>query len=471
MRGEPERSRRFRRDSLLTLLSTVTIGLGNYGFSLALIWVLPPRSFAVTASVSTLILVAATAANSALPWVLAREVARHPRGAPARREAVGFVLAAAGAGGVIAAVVVVALASPYASGGVEVAAAWAVLATFVLQVSGGYLQGSGRFAALAVLGVVEVTVKVGCGVGFATAGGGATGAVMGTALGASLWAIAGFGFVGKEIAVPLRATGRELWTLTRGIGSIQVGVVLLTTLDVVVGSIVQHGSKAMGGYQAVLVFSRVPFFVAGAVSAVAYPRLVAAGGDRRPVMQETMAFYLGLSAAVVAVVGTIPGRLLGWVLPSAYGSDAHLLIPLALAGLAAGQINLLTTFFQAESRFRQVVRLMWPAMPVAVACFTLVGGSVQALAWASAVFDGAIALTLTIASERQFPRTGILYRTITSLLGTFAFGGVLYAARSMLPLWFVLGAVGGIGSQLVVQRRRVAGGSRESSGALSVPSD
>lgn len=471
MRADPERSRRFRRDSLLTLLSTVAVGLGNYGFSLALIWVLPTRSFAVTASVSTLILVAATAANSALPWVLAREVARHPAGEAARREAVGFVLGASGVGGVIAAGVVVALASPYASVGVEAAAAWGVLAIFVIQVSGGFLQGSGRFGTLAVLGVVEVVVKVGFGIGLAAAGGGSTGAIVGAALGATVWAVAGFGVVGREVAVPRRATGKELWTVTRGIGSIQVGVVVLTTLDVVVGSIVQHGSNAIGGYQAMLVFARVPFFVAGAVSAVAYPRLVAAGADRRPVVQETMGFYLSMSAAVVAVVATIPARLLGSVLPSAYSSDARLLLPLALAGLSAGQINLLTTFFQAENRFLQVVKLLWPAVPVAILVFALAGGSVESLAWAAAAIDSAVALMLTFAAERRFARAGILYQTIAWLLGASAFAAVLYAARSMLPLWLVLGAVGGLGIQLGVQRRRVAGVSAPSSGAQSPPSE
>lgn len=455
-----EATRRFRRDSLVTVVSTGAVGVGNYGFALALVWVLPPRDFAVTASVSTLILVAATAANSALPWALAREVSRHPPASPARREAVGFVLCASLLTGLVAAGVVVALSSPYASTGVMAAAAWAVLAVFVIQVSGGHMQGSGRFVLLAGLGVVEVALKLGFGLGLAAAGGGAAGAVSGAALAATAWAAVGILYLRGEIGLPRRAAGRELWTLSRGIGTVQAGVVLLTTLDVVVGSIVEHGSRAMAGYQAMLVFARVPFFVAGAVSAVAYPRLTAARAQATAVVSEGMSLYLALSVAAAAAVATAPSRLIRFVLPSAYASDTRLLLPLALAGLSAGQINLLTTFFQAEDRFAQVARLVWPAVPAAAVLFALVGRSPGSLAWASAGADGAVAVVLTVAAGRRYRRAGVAGRSAAWALAAVVWGGVLYGARGMLPLWLSLAVLGALGIQVAAQRHRLVGGSQ-----------
>lgn len=434
---------------------------------MALIWVLSPRQFTVVASVSTLLMVAATAANSALPWVLAKQVATHPAGSRARREAIGFTLGAALAGGVAAAGIVTGLASPYASVGVEVSAAVAVVAVFVVQVGSGYLQGAARFVPLAVLGVVEVFLKTGFGLGLAVSGLGATGAVAGAAAAACVWAVVGLGFAGRDIALPKRAIGSALWRETAGIGGVQVGVVALTTLDVVIGSILQHGSRAMAGYLAMLVFARIPLFIAGAVSAVAYPRLVVEGRGSIAAIRETMTVYVAMAAAVVAVVTTIPAGLIGSILPSGYARDVGLLVPLGLAGLAAGQINLITTLFQADSRFASAIKVLWPAIPAAGVVYGFVGTSVTTLAWASLAVVATVAVVLTAVAAIRYRGAGLASLTGAGLVSAAAVGGVLAWARASLALWLVLGALAGVAALVFGQRTRSAEGSPEVGSRIS----
>lgn len=436
------------------VVSTVAVGIGNYGFGLALIWVLAPRQFTVVASVFTLITVAATAANSALPWVLAREVSRSGRGSRERQHAVGFTLGAALTGGVVAAGSVVGLVSPYASVGVEIAAACTVVAVFLVQVGGGYLQGAGRFVPLALLAVAEVVLKVGFGTGLAASGYGATGAVAGGAIAAGIWAIVGLLLVGGDRSFPVWRSTAGLWRQIRGIGGVQVGVVVLTSLDVVVGSILQHGSRQMAGYQAMLVFARVPLFIAGAVSAVAYPRLANAGQDSGSLVRETLALYLPLVAAIVAIAMTIPPQLIGLVLPSGYRSDVALLLPLGIAGLAAGQINIVTTFFQAENRFADALRILAPAIPVTVIVFALVGDSVRVLAWASAAAYGLVAVVLTAVPARRRWGAGVFMPALPALAATAICAGVLTAVRAILPAWLVLAALAAASAAGVSYRAR-----------------
>jgi LmbE family N-acetylglucosaminyl deacetylase/O-antigen/teichoic acid export membrane protein len=436
-------SRRFRRDSLLVVASTIAVGVGNYGFSLALIWVLPSHEFSVFAAASTLVVVAATAATSALPWVLSREVARTEPHSQRRRQATGFTLLAALMAGTAAAAVVIALISPYASIGSELAAGASVLAVFVVQVGSGYLQGSARFLILAVFSVVEVIVKTGAGVGLAAGGLGATGALTGAALAVGAWALVGLVCVGRDIGKPTRAAWDSLWRHAASIGGVQVAVVALTTVDVVIGSIRFRGDQGMAGYQAMLVFSRVPLFISGAVSTVAYRRLVAIGTDIAKVVGETMTFYLSIAVAVVATVTTIPAALLGIVLPHGYSSYAHLLLPLGIAGMAAGQINLVTTFFQAEGRIRSAMAVLWPGVGGAAILLAAVGGTVNSLAWASAAADVTVAAVLTVVASRRYRRGRLASRTAGYLILTAALGEAFWVVRPNRAVWLGLAVLSG----------------------------
>ena len=451
-------SSRFRKDSLLVLASTIAIGIGNYGFSLALIWVLPSKQFAVVAAVSSLVVVAATAAGSALPWVLAGEVARTKPRSPDRRQAAGFTLASSIATGLLAAVIVVSLSSPYASAADEASAAVWVLAVFVLQVGGGYLQGTGRFAAGATLSVIEVVIKLGLGIALAAAGRGAAGALIGAALATVSWAVAGMMYVGRDIAAPTRAVAVRLWRSAVGIGGVQVGVAVLAALDVIIGAIKLRGAEGFAGYQAMLVFTRIPMFISGAVSSVAYRRMVASGTATAAAVRETMNFYLSIATTVVAVVVTIPGPLLGTVLPHRYGAFVSLLLPLGLAGMAAGQINVTTTFFQAEGRLRPALAVLWPSTLVSGLLLVRFGTSVHALAWTMAAATSAAALAMTVASSLCYRGAGVIRRTSGSLMVVVVLAEILRVARANSVVWLVMAAVLGLLTLPVSQRFHRLGG-------------
>ncbi|MGH9060019.1 MAG: hypothetical protein ACRDZY_10965, partial [Acidimicrobiales bacterium] len=103
-----------RRHSLLVLVASVLVGVGNYGFSLALVWVLASGAFAVVGSANALLVIVGTAGSAVLPWLVARQVARYPAGSRERQDVVGFSLAASVVLGATTAAVVVGIASTYA---------------------------------------------------------------------------------------------------------------------------------------------------------------------------------------------------------------------------------------------------------------------------------------------------------------------------------------------------------------------
>ena len=445
-------SRRFQRDSILLVTATVAVGIGNYGYSLALIWILPARQFAVVAAVSTLIVVAATAANAAIPWVFAREVAQSTRGSARRREATGFTLAAALSSGLVAAALVVALSSSYATNADEVAAVIWVVAVFVVQVGAGYLQGTNRFAVQARIGMTEVALKMGLGLSFAAIGWGAGGALLGAALATLAWAVTGLMFVGFDVARPTRAVGRVLLRSAARIGGIQVGVILLASLDVVVGSIRFRASGAMAGYQAMLVFARVPLFISGAVSAVTFRRIVAGGGDERRAVSETMSFFLTVVAVVVAAVIALPAQLLDLVLPRSYDHFHVLLLPLGIAGMAAGQINVITTFFQAADRAKPTVLVLWPSIGVITIIMAVGGNSVEDLAWIAAGSMAAASAVLTVIASRFYRSAAIGRRTLATLVCLSAAVVCLRAVASDPGVWLMCVVL--IGALAAVTLRR-----------------
>ncbi|MGH9095445.1 MAG: hypothetical protein ACRDXE_09825, partial [Acidimicrobiales bacterium] len=352
-----------RRHSLLVLVASVLVGVGNYGFSLALVWVLASGAFAVVGSANALLVIVGTAGSAVLPWLVARQVARYPAGSRERQDVVGFSLAASLVMGATTAAVVVGIASTYAPPGVLVGLAVTTIGIFVGSTGIGFLQGSGRFLLLAGVALSEVVLKVGLGAGLAAAGFGPTGAVAGSAVGAVLLAVVGVAVVRGDLAWPHLGITSELWRQVGGIGAIQIAVSVLSTLDVVVASVVDGSSRALGSYQAMLVFARAPLFISTAVSTVVFPRLATPGVDRTRVAKSMATLYLTASCASVAIVSSLPSGLLRLLLPADYAHRAGLLLPLALAGFGAGAVNLLTTFLQARGDFRPALRVLAISLP------------------------------------------------------------------------------------------------------------
>jgi O-antigen/teichoic acid export membrane protein len=428
-----------QRNSLLLLASTMAVGIANYGFSLVLVWILATRSFAVVASVNSLLVIVGTAGSAALPWLVARRVATYPSGSQERREAVAFAFAGSIVLGTVTVAIVVAIASTYAPPGVLLALGVTTIALFLGAPGVGYLQGSGRFGRLALILVVEAVLKVGLGAALAAAGLGPTGAITGAAVGAVVLAAAGLNALRGEMALPRLRVARELWRQVGGVGGIQVAVSVLATLDVVVGSVVDGSSRSFGRYQAMLVFARIPLFISIALSFVAYPRLTAAGiEERNRLIKQMTTLYLVACVITVGAVASMPSRLLGLVLPEAYASSYALLLPLALAGFGAGMVNMVTTFLQAEGVFRSTLRILSGGLILAVIAEWRMASPVAHLAWAAAGTNLAVAAVLVVMAARHFQHARLLRRSTASAVAVAGVGALLLAARPQFGVWLLL---------------------------------
>lgn len=453
-------------DSVALVAGTTVIGLANYGLVLALVWLLPPGQFSELASTNSIVLVLVAAANAALPWVVTRAVARSGPGEGGRVRAVTTSLRAASVLGVAGALVVAGLTHPYDPAALQAAAALTVVLVFVSQVGVGHLQGQGRFRRLAGLLVLEALVRVGLGAALALRWG-AAGALAGTAVAAGLLVATTGWPARRDLVLRLRdrSSAAYPWGEMRGIAGVQIGVAALSALDVVVGSIIHGASEGMAGYQAMLVFTRAPLFLTGAISAVVYTRLVErpGGQERDGLVGRAVLGYATLAVPLAAVLATVPAAVISLVLPARYVGSISLLLPLAVAGTACGWVNIVTTFFQAESRFVFPTATLWLALPVLAAVESAVGGSLHDLAWTAAAGDATLALVLILAASRRYVRARLRRSAVTAAAATAAGLALLRVARPSPGAWVpaalaltVAALAGGTGRHRITLRHEAA---------------
>lgn len=356
-----------RVNGLILVVSAVATGALNYGYTLVMVHALRPIPFSRFSLMVSLLLLTGSWAAVSVPWVLAREVARTRTGEARRRRAVSFSLATALAEGVVAAGVVCLLSARYASWGLRSAAALACLAIFVNAVGVGYVQGCQRFRLVAGLLITEAVVKFASGLLLVSARAGDTTAVSGLAIGATVSALAGLWFMRADLrglprCVLSRAVlDRSLWAETGGLTAAQGTMALLQGVDVVVLGLAMADTAAAAGYQAMLVLARTPMYLAPALAAVVFTRLVA-GGTTRPerlaAVTENLRTYLLVAGLAGAAIASAPPVLVRVVLPAAYAPYRRLLIPLAIAALACGVITLFVSCLQAGRRYRSTALLL-----------------------------------------------------------------------------------------------------------------
>lgn len=447
---------RLRRDSLLVLAGNVVAGASNYGFTLALVWILPGRQFSRVASLSALLLVVGTAAQAAIPWVIAREVVRRSPNDPARGHAVGFALIVAVVLGMVSAGAIYGLSERYAGTSIELAAMGASPAIFVAQVGAGYLQGTGQFLRYALLISGEALVRLACGATLAWRGDGALGGVSGFTAGAVIAALISLWVVRREVSWPRRTRG--LMEQLGGIGGVQLAVSVLSTLDVIVASLLHGASRSLAAYQALLIFTRVPLFISGALSAVVYPRLVVRHRtDDASTVTDSTKMLLVVSALAAVGTSSLPRVVLTHLLPQGYASSINLLVPLAIAGAASGQINFSTTLLQARSQFAPALKIVGVGIPLAAILLGFASSSMYALGWSAAGIDVVIAGSLVLVTGRRFPGSSIVRMTVLAVVVTGALIAAFASLRSTPSLWvlclFLLAV-----SAVLVSRWRIPAG-------------
>ena len=438
----------------------VVVGALNYGYALVLTRLLNVAAYSRFGAGQGLLLWAATVANVSVPWVLAQSLAR-ARSAAARDAAVMFAMMAATCCGLIAAVVIGLIGTRFASASATLALAASAFAVFLVTPTMGWLQGHGRMRTLSAVTVLESLVKIVSGLLLATAAGLAdTGALAGFGIGA-LPLLAWWPPVPRASRHVWRASlaNRDLWHRALGIAGVQGLVTLLTAIDVVLVTLLPASRDTSASYQASAAVSRVPLFVASAVGTAFFPSLSkrAAGGN---LANQAMRMYATVALPLTAILVTVPAPVLAVVFPPQYAAMATLLKFTALAGLAVGGINLLTTFFQAVDDYSC---LWWQgAGLIGYVAALLAGwwaGGVTGLAIGSAVASWvAVALVAGWYLHRRghgvFARIGLLEPVIAT--------GVLIGLRFVPVAWLAAATlVGSLAAVRFLRRRRPDSGGNQ----------
>ncbi|GAA0294132.1 glycosyltransferase [Kineococcus aurantiacus] len=436
------------RGARVLTIASLVVGVVNYAFSLVLTHVLPIAQFAVVGAGQALLLTAGTVASTSVSWVLAQALLE-ARSRADRRAALWFsvctnlVLGAAGG------LVTYLLGTRFASGPACLVLAAGVFLVFCSATGVGLLQGEERLGLLGAGRIGEVLAKVVVGLVLVVAGAGAAGALGGFLAGSLLLVAVGV-VVARGDLRPVRGVLRlrRLWAPAVGVVGVQGLVAVLTSTDLVLVAVLADDAAQASTYQAAVIVSRVPLFVATALSASVFAVVVRDPAGSARVLRRTSVAYALLCAPYAAALTVAPSSLLGVVLPAGYALSGVLPWTSA-AGLVLGWVVLLATHVQARALYRRSVLAQTAALAghvVALVAGYLLGGVPGLAAGALAGFVlTALALFLAV------PRT---WRPAFALPLPVLAGSVLLAA-ALLPLrphpvaWVLLALVVGAGLALL----------------------
>lgn len=436
------------RGARVLTVASLLVGVVNYAFSLALTHVLPIAQFAVVGAGQALLLTAGTVASTSVSWVLAQALLQ-ARSVADRRAALWFSVCTNLVLGVLGGAVTFALASRFASPAASVVLAAGVFGVFCSATSVGLLQGEERLGLLGAGRIGEVLVKVVAGLLLVVAGAGAVGA-LGGFLAGSLLLVALGAVVARGDLRPVRGALRlrRLWAPALGVVGVQGLVAVLTSADLVLVAVLADDPAQASTYQAAMIVSRVPLFVATALSTSVFAVVVRDPARSAAALRRTSLAYALLCAPYAAALTVAPPPLLHVVFPSGY-SLAGVLPWTAGAGLVLGWVVLLATYVQARTLYRRSAVAQSLCLVVHVAA--LVAGYL--LAGVPGLAAGALAgfavtcVGLFAAVPRSWRPAFALPRTV--LLGSVVFAVALLALRPHLIAWVALAAVVGVGLALL----------------------
>lgn len=417
----------------------VAVGILNYAYALVLTRLLNVGSYSTFAAGQTLLLWASTVATVSVPWVLAQALVR-ARTEAERRAATEFAMMASVVSGVIAAVVVGLIAVQLAGPLSTLILAFSTFVIFLGTITMGWLEGHRRIGTLSVLTLGESVLKTAAGLLLVmVAGWQDAGAFAAFGIGALLLLLwwppmprGGWPWV-------TALANRDLWHRAAGIAGIQGMVTLFAAIDVVLVTLLPGSRATVASYQASAALSRVPLFVASAVGTAFFPWLSRHGPSG--LAASALRMYAIIALPLTLVLVTMPAPVLAVMFPPQYAAMATLLRFTAIAGLAAGGINVVTTVFQATGDYSC---LWWQVAGLAgYLGALLVGwriGGISGLAVSSAL--GAAA-AFSLLSYHYVRRHGNGLFARLPLAEPLVAAAALVLVRPVPVLWAV--AAGGIG--------------------------
>ncbi|GAA1505133.1 hypothetical protein GCM10009730_05390 [Streptomyces albidochromogenes] len=422
--------------------AALMVGAVNYGYALLLTRLLDVGSYARFAAGQGLLLSAATVATVTVPWVLAQALARS-RSDAERGDAGRFAIITSIGGGLVVGSVVAAVATQFAGPATTMALALSTLLIYVTTVTAGWLQGQERMRTLSLLHVGEVVLKMAAGVFLVVALGlSDTGALAAFGIGALpllLW----WPSLPRGSGRPWRSAtaNRDLWRRAAGIACLQGLVALMAAIDVVLVTVLPADRPAAASYQASVTLSRVPLFVAGAVSMAFFPALSRRSAGSALSASALRMYVIG-SVPLAAMLATVPGPVLTTVFPSDYSMMRSLLIFTAVTGFAIGSINLIVTFSQAADDYACA---RWQVVGLVVFTAAILTGwridGVRGIAIGGALGSvGALGQLLLRLIRRQ--GTGFLRRM--PLLEPLLLAGVLALLHPFPVVWLIAATIIGV---------------------------
>jgi glycosyltransferase involved in cell wall biosynthesis/O-antigen/teichoic acid export membrane protein len=434
-----------RRPEAVLVVSSALASVGNYAYTLAVLWLLPAGDYAVFGSVASLLLLCGTISAASTPWVVAREVAQSADGSPRRAAAVTFGLVSVSVQGGVAGIATALVASHYSSGLTMAIVFGASVAIFVEAAGIGYLQGLQRFALIGVLRVLEVGVKVVAGLVLVTMGGGASAAVAGFLVGAAVVSVIALILMRPDLhqrrgrdrgrGDGLVPVDRSLWSAARGLLAIQSGVAVLAGMDIVLASLTVTRRANLATYQAAQILGRIPTFVGTALSLVLFSQLAKSAAGDATASEGALGLFATVCVPVAFCTATLPPAITAHLFPGDYGDVSRVLPLVAAGGLAVGFVNLVTTVFQALDRFRPAIVIVWVGVGAGapIEWFAIRQWGIIGLAWAVIGVASAISVALAASWQHQWGLSSTRFLRRAAAMG--ALGLPLVALRRIDVAW------------------------------------
>jgi O-antigen/teichoic acid export membrane protein len=384
-------------------------GLGavlNYGFGVALAWLLTPTEFGAVSVLQNVQFLCAMILAAGFPWALAATIAKDPgpaivaatyRAAFLGNAAVGLVLATAFVAAQSARTVI-----PGASAVTVVCVAAMILVLSMTSSLGGGLQGERRFDGYGVMQASEIAIKVVVAVVFVGllhqgVGGVAASFLIGAVLSAAIGV--------RALRDRRPGRGPVAWRMTAGravsMGAASSAFGVMLAVDVIALSVIgqSHGvsAAAVALYQAASVLARAPYFVGDALSNAVFP-FVAGARSADEVDGWFRAAFRWVPLALVPlqlVLVVAPGPALRLLFPAHYGQAAAVMQILTVGTLGLIAMDMLLKTLNARE---VAVVARWVPVALAVELAALVvlvprwGITGAAIAFSVGAWAGALAL-------------------------------------------------------------------------------
>lgn len=338
----------------LTLLASAT----NYASNIVFSHLMSTAEYGDFTALIAVTVIAAVPTAAAQTMVAERIATHLAQGEVARaryliRHAAGHVMALAIVLGLVyaACIPLVKSALGLQSLGPALALGPLLVLSFILPVACGVLQGMERFAALGLVLLVVAASRIGFGVPWTLAGGGAGGPLFGqalgtlVALGAIAWLLRGY--------VLRRGTGAASSGFRRipdrrtlAAGGAFTAFALLSNLDLLLAKLLLS-PHAAGEYAALATIEKIIIFLPSAIAVVMVPsaaKMKLAEGSAAKVLRVA-ALLLTASTLIVAVPAAIaPHLVLETMFGAKYLGAVDGVLPIVVAGVCLSLVYLLVVY-------------------------------------------------------------------------------------------------------------------------------